>query len=329
MSEMSEQDDNLAANSYIYQTNSGVQFDLSAEGLKQLISQGESDTVEFKTKLPPENSIAKVLTSFANSQGGILIIGVDDNGEITGLSDSEALLAAGRLSEVHSSLFTQPTRVGARQIDGKAVACIIVDKAPPHLTPVTTSTGEIYLRLNARIVKLSEVIKESETPLKMAVPASTNEPCVIFVAMSFREEEEPSLVDYYRAIQRAVERVKLPITLVRMDLVEGDYEISQQLMDEIDKADVVIADFTLSPANVYFELGYARGRGKRIIQTARKNTPLEFDVRNWRTLFYRNATELEEKLISEVEKSYFGKMDNRQERHGTHRQGIHIEPRNK
>jgi nucleoside 2-deoxyribosyltransferase len=65
-------------------------------------------------------------------------------------------------------------------------------------------------------------------------------------------------------------------------------------MDEIDAADIVIADFTLSPANVYFELGYARGKGRRVIQTARRGTVLEFDVRNWRTVFYRNATELEE-----------------------------------
>jgi hypothetical protein len=49
-----------------------------------------------------------------------------------------------------------------------------------------------------------------------------------------------------------------------------------------------------------FEIGYARGKGLRIIQSARKGTELEFDIRNWRTLFYRNATELEEKLIPEL-----------------------------
>lgn len=48
------------------------------------------------------------------------------------------------------------------------------------------------------------------------------------------------------------------------------------------------------PRNVYFELGYARGKGKVTIQLARRDTTLEFDVRNWRTSFYKNATELEE-----------------------------------
>jgi nucleoside 2-deoxyribosyltransferase len=98
--------------------------------------------------------------------------------------------------------------------------------------------------------------------------------------MSFRDEEEPALVDYYRAIQRAVSRCQLPLKLRRVDREEGDYEISQQLMRDIDSADIVIADYTLSSHNVYFEAGYARGKGKRLIQIARKGTVLQFDVRN-------------------------------------------------
>jgi hypothetical protein len=123
--------------------------------------------------------------------------------------------------------------------------------------------------------------------------------------MSFRLEEEPALVDYSAAIKRAICATGLPLELVRIDLVDGDYEISQRIMDEIDRCEIVLADFTLSPPNVYFELGYARGRKtKQIIQTARKGTNLEFDVRNWRTEFYRNATELEEKLQPVLRNAY-------------------------
>jgi uncharacterized protein YqfA (UPF0365 family) len=89
-------------------------------------------------------------------------------------------------------------------------------------------------------------------------------------------------------------------------LVDGDFEISQRIMDEIDASDVVLADFTLNPANVYFELGYARGQKRRIIQTARKGTHLEFDVRDWRTIIYRNATEFEVALKSALREAYLG-----------------------
>lgn len=116
--------------------------------------------------------------------------------------------------------------------------------------------------------------------------------------MSFHHDEEPALVDYWHAMQRAALRAAGNFDLRRIDEVEGDYEIIDRIYQEIDAADLVIADLTMSPANVYLELGYARGKGKCVIQTCREGTLLEFDVRGHRTLTYRNAATLEEKLLS-------------------------------
>jgi hypothetical protein len=44
-----------------------------------------------------------------------------------------------------------------------------------------------------------------------------------------------------------------------MDEVEGDYELPEKIVDEIDAAGFIVTDFTLEPRNVYFQLGYARG----------------------------------------------------------------------
>jgi len=60
-------------------------FDTTSAGLLRLIEQGESETVEFKTFLPPDNVIARDLIAFANTRGGILIVGVDDRGAVLGL----------------------------------------------------------------------------------------------------------------------------------------------------------------------------------------------------------------------------------------------------
>jgi hypothetical protein len=123
----------------------------------------------------------------------------------------------------------------------------------------------------------------------------------VFVAMSFRQREEPTLVDYWHAMQRAAKRARREFNLVRLDEVDGDYDIVDRIYREIDTAHLVIADLTLSSANVYLEIGYARGRQKRVIQTCRSDTRLEFDVRNWRTLVYQNATMLEHKLLRELD----------------------------
>lgn len=126
-------------------------------------------------------------------------------------------------------------------------------------------------------------------------------PIQVFVAMSFREHDEPTLVDYWQAMLRAAGRARREFNLVRLDEVDGDYEIVDRIYREIDAAYLVIADLTLSSANVYLEIGYARGRRKRVIQTCRSDTHLEFDVRNRRTLIYQNATMLERKLLQALD----------------------------
>ena len=54
--------------------------------IKQLIRQGENHAVEFKSSQVHADSLAKEMTAFANSYGGVVLLGVDDEGYIEGLS---------------------------------------------------------------------------------------------------------------------------------------------------------------------------------------------------------------------------------------------------
>ena len=56
------------------------------EEILGLIKQPENVKVEFKAVLPPSRVIAKIIASFANAEGGYLILGVLDNGTPKGLS---------------------------------------------------------------------------------------------------------------------------------------------------------------------------------------------------------------------------------------------------
>jgi hypothetical protein len=258
------------------------------------VRQGESEHLEFKRRFTSEPDIARSLVAFANSDGGILLIGVTETPggpEVEGLTEAEADRTIDRLRHVTRGLLPTPVPVGSVELEGRPVVYASVNPLPPHLKPITTASGEAYQRESDRNVPIAR----EPIPIRH-VPGAA--PYRVFVAMSFREEEEPALADYYRAMERAAEQVDSDkLRLVRIDRVEGDYEISAQIMEQIGNCDALLADFTLSPHNVYFEAGYARGRGKPIIQTARRDTELEFDVRNWRTLLYRNATELEAHLV--------------------------------
>ncbi|MEA2337263.1 MAG: hypothetical protein QOE82_1270 [Thermoanaerobaculia bacterium] len=266
----------------------------SRQLVEEIIAGGESQSVEFTAHVPPDAMVSQVLTGFANSEGGFLFVGLNDHGTPAGLSADEIQRAHERMKQVVHSLFEGVrSEVGTMLLREGSVVYAFVAPAPDHIKPIATSRGKVYVRRGTATVAISpgEDLPRARTAAELRV----------FVAMSFREEEEPGLVDYWQAMKRAARAVSERIDLRRIDLKEGDYEISQKIMTEIDEADIVIADFTLSSRNVYFELGYARGKSKRLIQTARKGTDLEFDVRNWKTLFYRNGTELEEKLRSALD----------------------------
>lgn len=53
--------------------------------LKRLVAQGEGLYIEFKRKTTYPDKIMREVVAFANTKGGKLIIGVDDDGTIAGL----------------------------------------------------------------------------------------------------------------------------------------------------------------------------------------------------------------------------------------------------
>jgi len=61
---------------------------MDRELLEKLIARGEGPEVEFKVRLPSQLRLARSVCAFANSFGGVIIAGVDDQGRIIGV-DSE------------------------------------------------------------------------------------------------------------------------------------------------------------------------------------------------------------------------------------------------
>jgi predicted HTH transcriptional regulator len=96
--------------------------------LRTLISGGENQELDFKFEISDARKIARTLSAFSNTDGGRLLIGVKDNGRISGVRSEEEYY----MVESAASLFSKPeVRFESRQhlIEGKNVLEIYVPPA--------------------------------------------------------------------------------------------------------------------------------------------------------------------------------------------------------
>ena len=63
---------------------------MNRRDLKELIEEGETIQCEFKRLFTTPEKIAKEMIAFANTKGGYILFGVDDNGEIVGVESEKA-----------------------------------------------------------------------------------------------------------------------------------------------------------------------------------------------------------------------------------------------
>jgi len=56
----------------------------------RVIRQGENEKVEFKGSSVSKEDVAKAIVCLSNGQGGLLLLGIEDNKSITGWSRFDA-----------------------------------------------------------------------------------------------------------------------------------------------------------------------------------------------------------------------------------------------
>ena len=59
------------------------------QDIRRLVEQGEGEMIEFKRKVAHPDKIVREIVAFANTSGGNLLIGVDDDGSIPGIKFAE------------------------------------------------------------------------------------------------------------------------------------------------------------------------------------------------------------------------------------------------
>jgi predicted HTH transcriptional regulator len=115
----------------------------------KLVEKGEGLNLDFKFAVNDSKKIARSLSAFANTDGGILLIGVKDNGVIIGVKSDEEFYMVQAAAQLH----TNPEVVfesKQHNVGGKSVLEIIVEKSDnkPHKAPDLNGNMKAYVRVN-------------------------------------------------------------------------------------------------------------------------------------------------------------------------------------
>ncbi len=113
------------------------------------IAQGEDQQHEFKRLINNPESIAGEIVAFANSEGGYLYIGVEDDGTVVGCPDPANVIQT--LTNICQDRCRPPVVPGleAVTVQGQVVVVLEVLPALNRQKPYSTQGGRFYLRVGA------------------------------------------------------------------------------------------------------------------------------------------------------------------------------------
>jgi predicted HTH transcriptional regulator len=140
---------------------------ISSKRILNLIEKGEGLNVEFKQRFSSHEKIAKELIAFANTRGGVILFGVDDDRSIYGI-DSEK--SVHYLVNEAAEKFCEPRvdiNVFNIELENKEVLAVEVPESrnKPHRLQdykkeIDLNESQVYLRVNDKSVLASkEMIK--------------------------------------------------------------------------------------------------------------------------------------------------------------------------
>ena len=137
---------------------------VSNDNISLILQAGESNTVEFKTRVSGSpNSLPKIISAFANAEGGVIIFGYDERRKLAdGITNNEleVLRKVIRANSLEGICYTYTV-----QYKGKTLAVVQVEKSKS----IIIAGGGAYIRNGAETAPLaskdviSRILSDSET----------------------------------------------------------------------------------------------------------------------------------------------------------------------
>ncbi len=203
--------------------------------VQELIEEGEGFTIEFKRRISSPEKIARTIISFANTKGGTILFGVDDDGSIVGVesekSEIEQIMTAGKeLSDPEIIPRIDIIPFGRKDV----IVCQIDESTTkPHfflgemrsddmMEKRNGDNSRVYIRINdntmmasKETVKILQAENPDAPPLKMSIGNNEKQ-----LFKYLEDNERITVRDYGKLINVSDRRAsRLLVRLVRAGVV--------------------------------------------------------------------------------------------------------------
>lgn len=196
---------------------------MEALELLELIALGETSTVQFKRTIESPDKLAAELCAFANSEGGLLLFGVENDGAIAGCTAEEVRALTSTIANVAQNNVREPLFPTCEVVKVQDKNVLVVRVAESEAKPHFDKNGAIWVKNMAdkrrvtsreelrRIFQDAHVFSADEMP----VPRS-----------SLEDLDTPSLDAYYRKyFSQSIEVTGLPLARLaeNLNLARGNH----------------------------------------------------------------------------------------------------------
>ena len=188
--------------------------------LQEKILKGENLHTELKESLPDNETLAKAIVCFANADGGQLIIGISNSGDIVGVGDLDEAIR--KIDDVAFHRCEPPVSILTETVDIAGEVVLIVSIPKGEQRPYRTGSGLYYVRSGnrcrqaswqevRRLYQTSESIYYDETPISKAQLGSLDMDYFRYFLEKYLDiSPEESLIENYLKNLKVITHNKKP-----------------------------------------------------------------------------------------------------------------------
>ena len=188
--------------------------------IQERILKDENLHTEFKESLPDNETLAKSIVCFANTEGGQLIIGISKSGDIAGVGNLDEAIR--KIDDVAFNRCEPPISILPETVDMDGEIVLIINIPKGAQRPYRTKSGKYYIRSGnrcrqaswqevRRLYQTSESIYYDETPISKAPLGSLDMDYFRYFLKKYLDiSPEESLIESYLENLKVITHDKNP-----------------------------------------------------------------------------------------------------------------------